>query len=270
MPLTRCIKAVLIDLSGTLHVGNDVCGAAITALTRLRTAGVRIKFVTNTSKESKSHLVKRVNQLGFDIKAQEIHTSLSVARAYVEEKKLRPYLMLDDRALDDFSGVSTQDPNCVVVGFAPDKFDFTHMSDAFRIIRSTGKGSLIAVNKSRYFASARDKVVPGAGCFVSGLEFSTGVDAHVIGKPSASFFQTALDSLGVSAAETVMIGDDVRDDIGGAMKLGVQGILVRTGKYAAGDESTFGITPSLVADDFAEAADAIIQTGCETQCILPE
>jgi hypothetical protein len=37
-----------------------------------------------------------------------------------------------------------------------------------------------------------------------------------------------------------MIGDDVRQDIGGAMALGMHGVLVRTGKYRSGDEHSIG------------------------------
>lgn len=43
-----------------------------------------------------------------------------------------------------------------------------------------------------------------------------------------------------------MIGDDVRDDVGGAISAGLQaGILVRTGKYLAGDETNKGVTPTI-------------------------
>lgn len=37
-----------------------------------------------------------------------------------------------------------------------------------------------------------------------------------------------------------MIGDDVRQDVGGAMALGMRGVLVQTGKYRSGDEHSIG------------------------------
>jgi ribonucleotide monophosphatase NagD (HAD superfamily) len=54
-----------------------------------------------------------------------------------------------------------------------------------------------------------------------------------------------------------MIGDDTRDDIGGAQAVGIRGILVKTGKYSAGDEKNFGICPHFVANDFAAAVEYI-------------
>jgi ribonucleotide monophosphatase NagD (HAD superfamily) len=55
-----------------------------------------------------------------------------------------------------------------------------------------------------------------------------------------------------------MIGDDVRDDIGGSQDVGIQGILVKTGKYSPEDEANFGVTPRFVANNFAEAVEYIL------------
>ena len=41
----------------------------------------------------------------------------------------------------------------------------------------------------------------------------------------------ALRGTGCEPEETVMIGDDCRDDVGGAQNAGMRGILVKTGKY---------------------------------------
>jgi FMN phosphatase YigB (HAD superfamily) len=48
---------------------------------------------------------------------------------------------------------------------------------------------------------------------------------QVVGKPQATFFALALSDLGVPPSATVMVGDDVRDDVGGAMACGMAGIL---------------------------------------------
>lgn len=48
---------------------------------------------------------------------------------------------------------------------------------------------------------------------------------QVVGKPSKDFFLAALQSLGASPEQAVMVGDDVRDDVGGAQAAGIRGIL---------------------------------------------
>ena len=44
------IRALLIDLSGTIHVGDRPIAGAVDAVNALNAAGVHYKFVTNTSK----------------------------------------------------------------------------------------------------------------------------------------------------------------------------------------------------------------------------
>ena len=72
-------------------------------------------------------------------------------------------------------------------------------------------------------------------------------------------FFSALEGLNVEPHECIMIGDDVRDDVEGALKAGFQGILVRTGKYRSGDEGRSSILPTAVCDSFVEAVDYILK-----------
>ncbi|KAK8725143.1 hypothetical protein OTU49_010719 [Cherax quadricarinatus] len=118
---------------------------------------------------------------------------------------------------------------------------------------------LIAIHRARYYKRS-DGLALGPGAFVAALEYSTGCKSEAVGKPEASFFHSALEDLGCSATEAVMIGDDARDDVCGAMNAGLHGILVKTGKYRPGDESTVNPKPSYVAENFAQAVDHILST----------
>lgn len=71
---------------------------------RLRGAPVTIRFVTNTTKECKKDLLERLTKLGFDIAEHEIFTSLTAARNLLEQKQVRPLLLVDEKALPDFTG----------------------------------------------------------------------------------------------------------------------------------------------------------------------
>ena len=46
-----------------------------------------------------------------------------------------------------------------------------------------------------------------SGAFVTGLEYATGVNATIIGKPEKTFFNEALKLAEVTPDLTVMIGD---------------------------------------------------------------
>ncbi len=49
--------------------------------------------------------------------------------------------------------------------------------------------------------------------------------------------------MGLCADEVVVVGDDVTTDIEGAVRIGAMGILVKTGKYQAGDEARLAALP---------------------------
>ncbi|CAN7980497.1 unnamed protein product [Ixodes pacificus] len=248
-------KSVLIDLSGTLHVEDLVIPGAIEALQRLRDAGLKIRFVTNTTKESRKCLHKRLACLGFKIDENEMFSSLTAARSYVETRKLRPYLMVAEASMEEFAGLDTSDPNAVVIGLAPDKFDFGPMNEAFRLV---SKGaSLIAIHKGRYYRT-HSGLSLGPGPFVAALEYATDVKTKVVGKPEKGFFQSVLKLLDTRPEDAVMIGDDVRDDIDGAQKVGIRGILVETGKYLPEDEHKISPKPWAVAPSFVEAVNVIL------------
>ena len=99
---------------------------------RLRETGISIRFVSNTTKESKATLLKRLTGIGFDIKAEEVFTSLTAARRLVHHRQLRPLLLLGSDASQDFKGVNVSEPNAVVVGLAPDCFSYEMLNQAFR------------------------------------------------------------------------------------------------------------------------------------------
>jgi len=66
---------------------------------------------------------------------------------------------------------------------------------------------------------------------------------HGFMKPHPSIFQAALSLVGVPAAEAVMVGDSLTQDIDGARRLGMSGVLVvRSGRAPADDAGVPVIT----------------------------
>ncbi|XP_050304037.1 haloacid dehalogenase-like hydrolase domain-containing protein 2 [Anthonomus grandis grandis] len=251
------IKEVLIDLSGTLHIENQAIPGAIEALKRLLQNDLRVKFVTNTTKESKRILHDRLISLGFEVQKKDILSSLGACRQLIEKNKFKPMLMVAPEALEDFEGLGcpeNETPDAVVIGLAPTEFHYERLNEAFRHLQNGAK--LIAIHAGKYYKTS-DGMSLGPGCFVKGLEYSAQCSAILVGKPNKLFFQSAL-STAISPSEAVMIGDDVTDDIKGAMDAGLLGYLVKTGKYREGDEQKICPKPTAVFPSFVEAVDSII------------
>jgi ribonucleotide monophosphatase NagD (HAD superfamily) len=84
------------------------------------------------------------------------------------------------------------------------------------------------------------------------LEFASGQKAQIMGKPSPHFFALALDDLDLPAPNVIMVGDDIESDIIGAQRMGIRGILVKTGKFLPADIEREDVTPWKVIDNIRD------------------
>ena len=246
--MKKPIRAVLIDLSGTIHVGNEAIPGAREALQRLRQNNIRLKFVTNTSTKSTSQLLEQLNNpttLNFGISRNELVTSVLATASYVQQHNLHPLCLMEDTS--DFHTIvdsTTKEYDSVVVGLAPSKFHYEKLNEAFRILLKY-PSNLIAIHRGNYYKDPKDhQLSMGPGGFVTALETTTNCNpAKVMGKPSKTFFESAMvwdNDSSINPNEICMIGDDVLSDCRGAKQAGIgTTILVQTGKYRPGDETKF-------------------------------
>jgi HAD superfamily hydrolase (TIGR01458 family) len=89
---------------------------------------------------------------------------------------------------------------------------------------------LYALHRNKWWQTKQGPLLD-AGVFVAGLEYSADVEAIVVGKPAAAYFEAALEALDADPEMAWMVGDDIDVDIAGAQALGMRTILVRTGKF---------------------------------------
>ena len=172
------IKGVLLDISGTLIVGDTPTHGAIEAIERLSKV-LPVRFITNSSKESSQSLHNLLKKAGFNIDKNHIFSSLSATKRFIQKYEYRPLLLLEEEAMLDFTDVDQTNPNAVVVGLSPSKLNYMNLNNAFRIIKNQ-KGILIAIHKSRYFKD-KDDLSLGPGPFVEALEHATDSKAILIG-----------------------------------------------------------------------------------------
>lgn len=79
----------MIDLSGTIHIGPTSTRNASQAIKLLRDSGIAIRWVSNTSKESRSDLINRMIAMDLDVRQDELFTSLSAVSDLVVARNLR-------------------------------------------------------------------------------------------------------------------------------------------------------------------------------------
>ena len=252
------IRGVLLDIAGVLYDGDMAIEGSAEAVRRLRKTGLDIRFITNSTRNPRRVIISKLSRLGFDVSARELFTPAAAAIEILSKKGHRAHLMTHPSLREDFSDLKAESSKCtVVVGDAAEHFTYENLNNAFRQLSSGAK--LMALANNRTFNDSDGELSMDTGAFVSALSFASGVKADVVGKPAPAFFQAALDSMGVSAADTVMFGDDAESDVAGALSAGIgTAVLLKTGKYRAGAENDVDPVPSLLADNLSSAVDRLL------------
>jgi ribonucleotide monophosphatase NagD (HAD superfamily) len=127
-------------------------------------------------------------------------------------------------------------------------FSYMNLARAFAEIQAGA--SFYCLHKNRWWQTARGPLLD-AGAFVAGLEYATGVDAVVLGKPSPSYFAAALDALDAEPDRTWLVTDDAEEDVPGARLFGMRTALVRTGKFRPETLERARVAPDIVVSSLA-------------------
>jgi HAD superfamily hydrolase (TIGR01458 family) len=252
------IRSVLLDLAGVVYEGDHVLPGAVDAVARLHDAGLLLRFVTNTTTKTKQALLERLRTLGLDIADDELFTPGEAARHWLTAHDASPVLLVHPNLEAEFEDLPAGSRRAVVIGDAGEAFTYANMNRVFRAL--IDGATLLALAKNRTFKGDDGLLSLDAGAFVAALEYSSGEEAIVLGKPSPDFFAGALASMDSTAQDAVIVGDDAEADVAGALQAGLaQALLVRTGKYREGDESRFDPKPTATVADLSAAADWILQ-----------
>ena len=238
------VRGLLVDLDGTLYVGDEPVEGAREAMGNLKSSGLVLRYVTNTTRKPRREVGAHLRSLGFEVDEAEIFTPAKAAVGLIGEKSCFP--LVDESLLEDLARITlTEDrPDHLLVGDLGEGFTYGRLNAAFRCLMDGAE--LIALQRNRYWRR-EDGLVLDAGPFVAALEYATGKGATVVGKPERGFFQLALEDLGLRSHEVAMVGDDAEADVAGAQAAGLKGVQVKTGKYLSGTEGA----PDLVVESFA-------------------
>ena len=246
------VRGVLFDLDGVLYVGDKPIAGGNETLDYCREHELPVRFITNTSTRSVSDVANKLHRLGLSIEEREIFSAVSATRQFLERQgKPAVHLLIREAARGEFADFEqdTDTPDYVVVGDIGAAWDYELLNRVFRELMDGAE--LVAMHMNKYFETEQGLQMD-IGAFVAGLEFVSGKQAQVIGKPSESFFSLALESLGVAAEEAIIVGDDVENDIGGGQASGLRGVLVRTGKYREELLRHSDVTPDAIIDSVAD------------------
>ncbi|HLQ57368.1 MAG TPA: HAD-IIA family hydrolase [Streptosporangiaceae bacterium] len=253
------MDAVLMDIDGVLTVSWRPLPGAVAAVSRMREAGLKLALLTNTTSRTRAEIAATLADAGFPVGAGDILTAPSLAAGYLARRYpgARCLLLNSGDIHADLAGVTlvADHPDIVLVGGAGPEFGYQALNEVFGHLR--GGARLLALHRNLYWRTDQGLQLD-TGAFLAGLEQAAGVQAEVIGKPAAAFFEAALASLGADPSATLMVGDDIEADVLAAQRVGITGVLVRTGKYLARTLRGATGTPDHVLDSIADVPSMLL------------
>ncbi len=250
----REISFYLLDMDGTIYLGERLIDGAREFLNTLRDQGKGFVFLTNNSSKNRHTYREKLERMGVSVTPDDIFTSGEATALYLKKKSpgAKIFLLGTSMLAEDFTGagfttVEKKEPDYVVLGF-----DTTLTYDKlWRACDYIREGvSFIATHPDLNCPLGEGKYMPDAGAIIKFIEASTGKSPLVIGKPNRYMVDCACEKYGADRDKMAITGDRLYTDIRLGANAQITSILVFSGETnpkdyrCAPDQATF-VYPSV-------------------------
>ena len=248
------IKAVFLDLDGTIYLGDSLIDGALDFLGRLQERGIKRYFLSNNSSKSVEQYVEKLRDLGIDADKDEVLLSTHDLISWLRKKEVTSTFLVGTegmRSMLEEEGIETcsEQPEFVVLGYDT---EISYEKLATASIHLHEGVQLVASHPDMVCPSPRGGL-PDSGAYMSLFKATTGVGpVHICGKPNKGMILHKVEDLGLKPSECCMVGDRLYTDIEMADRAGVYGILVLSGEASVDDVEEGELRPSLVVDSVAD------------------
>ena len=240
----------LLDLDGTVYVGDALVPGAAETVAALRADGRRVAFLSNKPLQTRADYAAKLTRLGVPAGAEDvINSSRVLARHLATLDAGAPVFVIGEPPLvaeltaHGFEVRGDERVRWVVIAFDR-TFDYAKLNTALQAVRRGAR--LIATNPDRT-CPVEGGEIPDCAGMMAAVEAVTGATVEVIvGKPSPIIMEVALARLGVAASDCAIVGDRIETDMVMGKRGGLATVLVLSGVTRAGDPRVAEIAPDLV------------------------
>ncbi len=225
------ISAALIDLDGVVWRGNVPVDGALEAIKTLQEHQIPLLFVTNNALLTREDYAEKLRAMGILCTPDDFLTAGYAAAQWLRKSAPRSgAFILGGRALrEEFRemGIREDREGDFVVAAMDEEITGKDLIEAVRAIEAGAR--LLVVNPDLRVPVEEGYRADG-GALMAFLESTTERRSSVVGKPSRILFEAALERLGASCQNAVMIGDTEDTDIAGAQSAGIRAIRITNGE----------------------------------------
>ncbi|MBR7095784.1 MAG: HAD-IIA family hydrolase [Clostridia bacterium] len=245
------LRCLVLDMDGTVYLGNRLIGEMDKTLAALRRHGIRLCYFTNNSSRNAKDYAEKLTRLGLFDARDIVYTSAMATVSYLNahHRGKSVYLLSTPTVREAFleGGIPLSKENADIVVLA---YDTTLTFEKLRVANEMlCRGALYIATHPDMVCPTEDISMPDVGSFIRLLEGSSGrVPDVVIGKPNALAGEAIMAAVGCAREEIAMVGDRLYTDIRFGINAGFGSILVLSGETTREMLDASDVCPSLVLD----------------------
>ncbi|MBT6971500.1 MAG: HAD-IIA family hydrolase [Euryarchaeota archaeon] len=248
------VKAIFLDLDGTIYLGGELIEGALEFLNRCEQQGVQRFFLSNNSSRSVDAYVEKLHNFGIPCTTGDVLLSTHDLLSWLSSNNItETYLIGTEgmRSMLEERGISTKSksPQYVVLGYDTE-ITYEKLEIASILLH---KGVPMVASHPDMVCPSPDGGLPDTGAYMALFEATTGVrPEHICGKPNPGMILHKVEELGLQPQQCAMVGDRLYTDIEMANRAGVKGVLVLSGEATLEDLKQSPQTPDLVVNSVDE------------------
>ena len=258
-------RLFLLDMDGTLYLGDDVFPGAVDFIHSISETGRKFIYLTNNSSRAGVDYITRLRKLGFPCEAENVFTSGMATGEYLNQnhpgakvylagtkafyRELQSYGI--DLVNDENGHTDVREVDVVVQGFDTE-LTYEKLDLACHFLRRGA--TFIAANPDWVCPMPADEVLPDCGSICALLTASSGVKPNFIGKPNRNMIDVISKMTGIPNEQICAVGDRLYTDIAVAKNAGSVSVCVLSGESSEADIAASEVKPDYVLKDVAEIA----------------
>ena len=250
-------KLFLLDMDGTIYLGNEIFDGTIDFLNWVKGNGGRYMFLTNNSSKSVDKYIEKLDKMGIAAHKEDFTTSAQATGLYLQKhNKTNKIYVFGTRSLKEelslyglnITDELADDIDCLVMGFDTE-LTFQKLEDASILL---GRGVDYIATNPDWVCPTEYGYVPDCGSVAQMLFNATKRKPKFIGKPEATMVELAVEKSGFTKEQSVLLGDRLYTDIASGHNAGIDTMLMLSGESTINDLKEFDFSPTFIYKNVRE------------------
>ncbi len=248
------INTFLLDMDGTIYLGDRLFDCTLPFLELLRRQNKRYFFLTNNSSRNKGAYLEKLTRLGVPVENDSVFTSGEATTIYLNAKKpgARVYLCGTPSLEAEFTEanfiLTDREPDYAVLGF-DQTLTYEKLVKLCDFVRA---GLPFIATHPDFNCPVEGGFIPDIGAMLALVRASTGREPdYIVGKPNRGIIDALAQKYALSLSNMAMVGDRLYTDIAVGRNAGITSILVLSGESTREDLISSPVKPDYVFDDLS-------------------